>query len=415
MNEPAITLARQPIVDADRELVGFELLFHEEPPEAEPEPELNAIVATSTLVANAFSEIGLEQVIGPGMGFIEIDRDFLCSDLVETLPAERIVLELDEAMAADDEVLERVAALRRRGYRIALTRFVGNSADPDALIARVDMVKIDFARLDALLVPEIVALVGRHRVSLIAEGIDTPAQFHQARDLGIAWFQGFHFAVPELLTARRPRPARLAILQLLALTLHDCETHEIEETFKHHPTLVVNLLRLVNSAAYGRREAVTSLRHAIVLLGRRQLRVWLQLLLYTADRDNRALGSPLLQLAAARGKLMEQLASHPDAAHNILADLAFMTGILSVVDALFGMPMQEVLADLGAPAPVSLALLRREGDLGALLELTERLERGDAAGIVESLHRAPGQINRGDLMALQLAAYRWAGEIAAAA
>ena len=137
------------------------------------------------------------------------------------------------------------------------------------------------------------------------------------------------------------------------------------------------------------------------------------MLLYTSDRANRSLNSPLLQLAAARGKLMEQLAARQAGTQGVLKDLAFMTGILSLMDVLLEMPLADVLAELNVPVPVEAALLRREGELGALLSLTEQLEKDDSAGVTSSLHKLSGVVKEGELMSLQLAAYRWANEVAA--
>jgi EAL and modified HD-GYP domain-containing signal transduction protein len=218
-----------------------------------------------------------------------------------------------------------------------------------------------------------------------------------------------------MLSAKRSKPAKLALLRLLALAMDDAETKDIEEEFKHHPSLTVNLLRLVNSAALVRRQVVTSLRHALVLLGRRQLRVWLQLLLYTSDRQNQSLNSPLLQLAATRGKLMEQLAARDGGTQSALKDLAFMTGILSLMDVVLEMPLTDILKELNVPVPVEAALLRREGALGSMLALTEQIEQADSAGIAASLQKMPGALREGELMPMQLAAYRWANEVAGAA
>src|SRR5438874_13059651 len=131
-----------------------------------------------------------------------------------------------------------------------------------------------------------------------------------------------------MISGRRGKPAKVALLRLLALAMDEQETSTIEQEFKRHPTLSVNLIRLTNSAALRSRHCVTSLRHALILLGRRQLKVWLQLLLYTADRGNRSLSSPLLQLAAVRGRLMELIAGRQSGTQGGLRDLAFMTGIL---------------------------------------------------------------------------------------
>ena len=204
------------------------------------------------------------------------------------------------------------------------------------------------------------------------------------------------------------------MLRLLQLALEDSETHEIEQEFKRHPNLSVNLLRLVNSAASGLRQQITSMRHALVLLGRRRLKIWLQLLLYTADRSNRSLGSPLLQMAAVRGKLMELIAGKQVAGHDAYKELAFIAGILSLMDVLLKMPLPEILDQLHLPEAVRAALLRREGDLGALLTLTEQLEQQDTEGVAKSL-QANGSVGASTLMSMQVSAFQWANELVAQA
>jgi EAL and modified HD-GYP domain-containing signal transduction protein len=407
-----IYIARQPIVDAKMDLVGFELLFRSTARNVAIVDD--SVFATSTVIANAFAEIGLAQVVGPVDGYLNVDVDFLYSELIDALPPDRIVLELYEQRIVDEATIARCRELRARGYRIALDDFVGNFDELDKLLPSVDVVKIDFQRIDALLVPMIVKMLRRFSVKLIAEKIETPAQFAQARSLGIDLFQGYHFAHPQILSAKRAKPAKMALLRLLSLAMDDGDIREIEEEFKRHPNLSVNLLRLVNSAALRRAQAVTSLRHALVLLGRRQLRVWLQLLLYTADRGERPLASPLLQLAAVRGKLMELLATRQPEPQSEMKELAFITGILSLMDVLFEMPHAEILRELNLPEPVESALLQREGEIGDLLTLAEGLEREDGRTVNAALHRI-GNVGRDELVQMQLAAYQWANEIAMAA
>lgn len=412
MDAHNIYLARQPIVDRAGELVGYELLFRSTDTETAFNHE-DDVMATSTVVANAFAEIGLTQVIGPLVGHLNVDVEFLYSDLIEALPADRIVLELYEK-GIDERSLERLAELRGQGYRIALDDFVGNFDGFDELLPSVDMVKVDFQRIDALLVPLIVDMLRKHKVKLIAQKVETPEQFELAKSLGMDLFQGFHFARPQLLTARREKPAKLALLRLLSLAMEDAETHTIEAEFKRHPHLSVNLMRLVNSAACSRGQSITSLRHAIVLLGRRQLRVWLQLLLYTADRGNKSLASPLLQLAAARGKLMEQLASRRPGPDSAMKELAFITGILSLMDVLLEMSHEDILKQLNLPDAVKSALLDRGGEIGDMLSLTETLERDDQAEVNEAVLRV-GSVETGELMDMQLAAFEWANQVSVAA
>lgn len=407
-----IYIARQPIVDARMDLVGFELLFRSTADNVAVVQD--SVFATSTVVANAFAEIGLAQVVGPVDGYLNVDIDFLYSDLIDALPPDRIVLELLEQRIVDESTIERCLELRKRGYRIALDDFVGNFDELDKLLPSVDVVKIDFQRIDPLLIPMIVKMLRRFKVKLIAEKIETPAQFGQAKSLGIDLFQGYHFAHPQVLSAKRAKPAKFALLRLLSLAMDDADVREIESEFKRYPNLSVNLLRLVNSAAMGRAQSVTSLRHALVLLGRRQLRVWLQLLLYTADRGEKSLASPLLQLAAVRGKLMELLATRYPGPESAMKELAFITGILSLMDVLLEIPHAEILRELNLPVTVEAALLQREGEIGDLLTLAEGLEREDGKTVTATLHRI-GNVDREGLVKMQLAAYQWANEIAAAA
>jgi EAL and modified HD-GYP domain-containing signal transduction protein len=408
-----IYLARQPIVDDDKTLVGYELLFRSAPMDVANHDD--SVLATSTVIANVFGEMGLGDVIGEVDGYLNVDTDFLFSELVEALPPERIVLELLEERVLEAPTEQRCRELRKRGYRIALDGFVGNLDERDKLLPEVDMVKIDFQAIDPLLVPLIVKMVRRYDVRIVAEKVETPAQYEQARGLGIELFQGFHFARPELLSAKRAKPAKLALLRMLSLAIGDCEVKEIEEEFKRHPSLAVNLLRLVNSAAAGMRQPVTSLRHALILMGRKQLRVWLQLLLYTADRGNPSSQSPLLQLAAVRGKMMELLVSRkPAGSQGNGAELAFITGILSLMDVLLEMSHADILKEMPLPAPVASALVEREGEYAEFLTLTEGLERDDRATVARSLKRL-GTVDAAQLAGMQREAFIWAHELTATA
>ena len=406
MDSQSIYLARQPIVDRNGELIGYELLFRST--EGDHSDVEDSVLATSTVIANAFAEIGLSQVIGPLVGHLNVDTEFLFSDLIEALPADRIVLELYEKTVGEDTI-ERLKTLRKAGYRVALDDFVGNFDGFDELVAAVDMVKVDFQRIDALLVPVIVEMLKKHKVRMIAQKVETPEQFELAKSLGMDLFQGYHFARPQVMTARREKPAKLALLRLLSLAMDDAETQEIEAEFKRHPNLSVNLMRLVNSAACSRGQSITSLRHALVLLGRKQLRVWLQLLLYTADRGNKSLASPLLQLAASRGKLMELIASRKPGPDSSVKELAFITGILSLMDVLLEMSYDDILKQLSLPEAVKAALLKRGGEIGEMLSLTEVLERDDRGEVGAAVHKLGTDPK--ELMDMQLAAFEWANQV----
>ena len=210
-----------------------------------------------------------------------------------------------------------------------------------------------------------------------------------------------------VLSGKRADPSKLTLLKLVELILGDAETHEIEQAFKRDPSLSYNLLRLVNSVAVGTRHKISSLKQAIVVLGRQQLQRWLHLLLFVNQGGD--MQNPLLELAATRGKLMELLAvaqSERDEDHH---DRAFMTGIMSLLDTLLGMPMEEVVKQVNLASDVESALLKHEGKLGKLLLLVEKIEQNDfdaAEGLLADM-----QLNQSNLMHAQIEAMRWANQL----
>ena len=168
-------------------------------------------------------------------------------------------------------------------------------------------------------------------------------------------------------------------------------------------------MTMLNQKLRRQLQQVDFLRYTVAPGVRRMRQRWQRM---RAEQAHFTQVSDLKQLAAARGKLMEQFAAREEGTQGAFKDLAFMTGILSLMDVLLEMPLADVLKELNVPVPVEAALMRHEGPLGNLLQLTEQLEHDDSDGIAQSLRKLGGSVAQGDLMALQLAAYRWANEVA---
>jgi EAL and modified HD-GYP domain-containing signal transduction protein len=239
--------------------------------------------------------------------------------------------------------------------------------------------------------------------------VETAEQFRICLEAGFDLFQGYHFAHPEVLHAKRSAQSRASMLRLLALIYGDAEIPDLEEEFKRNPQLGYNLLRLVNSAASGLRTKIASIKHALVLLGRRQLQVWLQLLLYTGDRADAQLRSPLLQAAAMRGCVMEALARHEDPQGEQYHDYAFMTGMLSLVDVLLGVPLAAMIDQLNVADEVRDGLLAGEGRLGRLLAIVRLMETEQREGLDELLKAV--RISPEEFLILELGALRWSNNL----
>ncbi|HVY63236.1 MAG TPA: EAL domain-containing protein [Gammaproteobacteria bacterium] len=405
---PSFWLGRQPILDRSSATVAFELLFRSGGGNTAAVTDNR--MATASVISHAFGELGIASVLGDRRGFINFDAELLMSDVVELLPPERTVIEILETVEITTQITERVRALKKRGFSFALDDVVQLDAVHSPLLPFVEVIKIDVLGTP----PEALELLVRKArsaawIRLLAEKVDSREQSELCRNLGFDLFQGYFFAKPTIMRGRRADPSRRQLLRLLEQSLDDGDNAAIEHTFKESPELSYKLMRLVNSVGVaGTRGPIQSLSHALVILGRRQLQRWLQVLLFAHQSDG-AFPSPLLQMAAARGKLMELLAARGTADPR-WQDRAFLTGILSLLDTLLEMPMASVIEQLRLPGDVRAALLARTGRLGHLLSVVEALERTDDTR-VSALLAEGDPCPTSELPVLQIEALSWSNAL----
>ncbi|MDP2795437.1 MAG: EAL domain-containing protein [Sulfurisoma sp.] len=383
-----VFIGRQPILDRKHDLFAYELLFRSG--RAKNEAHIHDdLAATASVVNHAFAELGIEQALGPYKGFINCDATLLRSDIIEILPPDKIVLEVLETVEVTPEIVERCKELKARGFMLALDDFVNYEDKWLPLLDLVEIVKVDLMPLDQEGLARTTQALKRWPLQLLAEKVDSREQARHCHDLGYALFQGYYFAKPVIIAGRKLGHSQLSLMRLLGLVLGDAETNDLEAVFKREPGLAMNLMRLTNSVATGVRTKVTSLRHAITVLGRRQLQRWLQILLYTNPAGG-SVASPLLQLAATRGRLMELMAGKLHPGNREAEDRAFMAGIMSLMPTLMGVTMDEVLNGVNLTGDVREALESRGGELGTLLLLSEALETSDGQACHDLTEQLPG-------------------------
>jgi EAL and modified HD-GYP domain-containing signal transduction protein len=318
---------------------------------------------------------------------------FLTPPILRLLPPNRVVLALSAAAFADDEARAQALGLHDAGYRVMLDGPLPAGIFRPAALREVALDCGDDAAL-----PVLSPLFGPH----LARGVNDGARFAACERAGFAWFSGDYPLQRASANADIGDAAsRRRLLALLALLGRDADSRELEALLKQDAALSFHLLKLVNSAAFAVNTRITSFGQAINLLGRRQLQRWLQLLLYARQQED-GLPNLLLPLAALRGAQMEEL-SRCAGDDRGFQDLAFMTGVFSLLDRLFGTPMEALVADLGLPTDVAAALLRREGLLGRRLRLV------DAAPDGEALHAAG--IDRATWWHTQLHGWHWAIQV----
>jgi c-di-GMP-related signal transduction protein len=416
MSEPPaqeLFLGRQPILDRNQNLAAFELLFrsgHFNGAQIEDD-----VFASATVINHAFSELGVETVLGKHVGFINLSAPLILSDVIELLPRNKVVLEILETVHVSDQLVQRCIELKNAGFTLALDDFTGREDVFKPLLDIVNIVKVDVQHMDDARLAGTTAQLKQLDVRLLAEKVDTREQVDRCLALGYELFQGYYFAKPSIITGKRLSHAETALMRLLGLVLTDADTPGIEDVFRQNPDLSVNLVKLVNSVAIGGKGSIGSLGTAIRVLGRKQLQRWLQVLLFAlSSAPGAEFPSPLLILAATRGKLMELIAQALRPNDRDFHDRAFMTGILSLVNALLGMPMGEILGSMPVDVNVKSALVQRSGNLGAMLLLVEALEESELMGIEKALAQVPG-LQHNQVIGLQVEAMAWANSIGEAA
>jgi EAL and modified HD-GYP domain-containing signal transduction protein len=279
----------------------------------------------------------------------------------------------------------------------------------ESLLGIVEVVKLDLMQIAPEHLSGLVQKLKKYPVKLLAEKVEDREQAKLCMEMGFDLFQGYHFARPEMLSGKRPNPSKIALVRLLSMMLEDADNDQIEETFKEQADLTYNLMRMVNSAGTGLTTKISSLKHGMMVLGRQPLRRWIQLLLYASNQGNITV-SPLMQLAATRGKLLELVAQQEHPEDRDYADRAFMVGMLSLLDTLMGEPLPEILSRMSLHEEVEAALLKHEGSLGELLMLCDNIETGNLTSIQGMLGVHPS-LSMESLNKAQLEALGWANKI----
>lgn len=397
-------LGRQPILDRNQALFGYEMLFRNAP--SGPAHIDTDMSATASVIAHA-AQLGLEKAMGDALGFLNVDAEVLMSDIFVFLPRERVVLEIVDSMPVSLTVLDRIAELRSHGFRFALSDVASDAPDVRQLMPLMDFIKLDLRDMPHSALMRLTATFKQAGKKLLAEKVETRAEFEACLALGFDYFQGFYFARPAVISGRKLSPSQLAVMELMTLITSDADNIEIERAVKRDVTLALNLLRLVNTPAVGARYKIDSVSQAVTVLGRRQLQRWLQILLYAEPAKRGPSMTPLLMLATTRGRMLELLAQRLRPSQRNIADVAFTVGIMSLMDVLFGMTMEEIVEQIPVIDEVAGALLERKGFFGQLLHLAECIERMDEMeGQVEPALRGLA-LSTDELVQLEMAAFEW--------
>jgi len=359
-------VARQPILDRMQKVFGYELLFRngvEDYFNADPE-----LACRSTLDSTLL--FGLNTLCDGRHAFVNCTREVLLKDLVTLLPCHQTVVEVLETVEPEDRVVAACKRLKEAGYLIALDDFGPN--DPRIpLCDLADIIKID---IRATKPEERAALLRRYgsaKCRMLAEKIETPHEFQQARDMGFVYFQGYFFCRPELVMGREVPASRLHYIRLLEMVSRsELDLRELERLIKQETSICYRLLRYLNSPLFGFSLEIKSIRHAMAILGERELRRWVRLVVTVSAAERKC--SELVLMGLARARFCELLSKRLQSNGDL-----FLMGLLSIMDAILEVRMEVLMEQLPVEREIKAVLLGQRGTLRPLYQLMLAQESGE--------------------------------------
>lgn len=378
-----IFIARQPIYDRRLHVLGYELLFRAS--DVNYAEISNPQEATAQVIIHGFINIGIDNLVGSALAFVNVPTELLINDTLIPIFHEQTVIEVLEDVEPTPEVLAGLRRLKLRGFRIALDDHKFRpSLQP--LLELADFVKVDVLDNSLAEMKQNLAALRQYPVKLIAEKVESSAMLEQCKELGFDGYQGYFFQVPQTLK-QHSLPANKAVVLgvLRELANPELDINRLESVLANDVALSYKLLRYVNSAAFSRRREIESLRDAIALVGGKLIQQWAMLIIL----DSINLGKPqeLIRIAMIRAHMAENIAGYLQPK---MMSMMFITGLLSILDILMEMPMEVLLDNLTLSSPIRLALLTREGPVGKILNYVidyelARWETLQAAGVEPEL------------------------------
>lgn len=390
-----VLVARQPIVDANLEVVGYELLYRDEGGVA-PMGEGAGVRATATVLVDGLLSLGREVVSDGEDAWVNVPGSLLLAGTLLGVPTAGLVIELLEDLEDTPAVRQAITEHRRAGFRVALDDLVPD--DPRAgLIELVDLVKVDMVLSghDGL---RLIRELTHRKVPVVAEKIEAPSEFDRVIGAGATLVQGFFFTRPRTVRAIRPlglAPTHLALLRELALDEVDLDV--VERLIRSDLTLSDRFLRLMQVNGGWRK--VDSIKHGLVMLGNRRVHRWVTLLVMAAITTDAP--KELLTTASVRARYCEELQMRRGAGGGLEA---FALGMFSVLGP-DGTVAAGGLADVPLTAPAHAALLGEPGELRDLIEVSLAAERADWDGLVSIGSRLG--LDPRELAAAHIEALRW--------
>ncbi len=365
-------IARQPIFDANKDVWGYELLYRHS---SDATAAIFSDEESATLAVAACASCQRMSFSKNSKLLINFSEQSILEKVPQALPASGTVVEINETLPSTPGYLECLQQLKRDGYRIALDGFEAKEGC-EALFNLSDFLKIDMLGKHIDDVSRLVELARGKHPRLIAKRIEEHEQFHVAKNLDFSLFQGFFFRRPEIIVGRKLSANEMSKLNLFAIMeMEEPDFDKLTTTIQADVAISYNLLSYLNSPAIGLRERIKSIKQALLLLGWKQIKNWLRVVVL---RDINPLDKPseLPYLSVQRGRFF-QLAAAAGNLNAPLPDGLFLLGLFSLLDSMLSMPMEDIVANLPLEEAIKKALCNQANEYSPWLDMARAFEHAD--------------------------------------
>lgn len=368
--------ARQPILDVNLNLHGYELLFRPNPQAEHSGSPMNKDGDSATLsILQALDWGGIQKITGGKYAFVNFTGQLLLEDVITQYPKEYLVVEILETVKINAQLIDVIRSLKKKGYRIALDDYVYNPSDQELLeLCNIIKVELDGTLESFRNLKRVCEAVDKQKCRILAEKVENQRVFEIAKAMGCTLFQGYFFAKPKLVSERVVTPIKVNVLRLMQeFSKEDPDFEVLSGIIKNDLALSVKTLRLVNSAYYSLQYEVKSIVQAVVLLGVNELRKWLMysaLSSMVADKP-----TELVNMSMIRAYFCEYVSTAIGLQED--SDAYFLAGLFSLLDTMTDCSLEDCTARMQLPLQTRLALLEEENPGRTILKLIIAMENGD--------------------------------------
>ncbi len=364
-------VGRQSIYDRELDIFGYEVLYRPSEKENAAPKVFDGDKATSEVMLNTFIDVGLENLVGSKRAFINVTEPFIDGSIDIPWPTESIVIEVLSKIKPTPKILQGLQALKSQGYVIALDDFVFDGAQK-SLVPFADILKVDFKHIDSDSLKDHVENFKKiSDIKLLAKKIETQEDFEWCKASGFDYFQGYFLERPVMIKGQTISPNKMAILQLInRLQTPDIDIDELEDLIRVDISLSYKILKYINSPGFHLGGEVTSIRQALMLLGLKNLKTWVSLIILSGMSDK---PSDIIRKTLTRAKMCELIAEVIKQDNR--ADY-FLVGMFSLLDVMLSQEMENVLESMPIRQVLKEALLNHRHKEGKVLRLVIAYEQG---------------------------------------